>query len=52
MLATTGPNEGWFEAVVTEAHDDLLKLRWLAWPDEPLFVRKITQVGLLPHGMK
>ncbi|WP_036283948.1 hypothetical protein [Methylocystis sp. ATCC 49242] len=49
VLATTGPNEGWYEAVVIEVHGDLLKLQWWSWPDEPLFARKISQVGLLPH---
>ncbi len=48
VLATTGPNEGWFESAVIEMHGDLLKLKWCGWPDEPLFARKITQVGLLP----
>ncbi|WP_036281124.1 hypothetical protein [Methylocystis sp. ATCC 49242] len=49
VLATTGPNEGWYEAVVIEVHGDLLKLQWWSWPDEPLFARKISQVGLLPR---
>ncbi len=48
MLATTGPNEGWFESAVIEVHGDLLKLKWSGWPDEPLFARKVSQVGLLP----
>ncbi|WP_246719900.1 hypothetical protein [Methylocystis sp. H62] len=52
MLATTGPDEGWYEAEVVEIHDDLLTLTWCSWPEEPQFLRKISQVGLLPPTQK
>jgi hypothetical protein len=48
VLATTGPDEGWYEAEVVEIHDDLLTLTWCSWPEEPQFLRKMSQVGLLP----
>lgn len=48
VLATTGPDQGWYEAEVIEILDDLLKLRWRSWPEEPVFARRFSQVGLLP----
>jgi hypothetical protein len=48
VLATTGPDQGWYEAEVVEIHDDLLTLTWCSWPEEPQFLRKMSQVGLLP----
>ena len=50
VLATTGvAYEGWFEAAVVEAKgDDLFALRWRDWEDEPLFLRRRNQLGLLP----
>lgn len=51
VLATTGgPAEGWFEAVVQEAKpDQLFVLRWRDF-DEPLFLRRVNQLALLPVG--
>jgi hypothetical protein len=47
VLATTGPDEGWYEAEVIEILDDLM-LRWCSWPDDPVIARRFSQVGLLP----
>jgi hypothetical protein len=48
VLATTGPDQGWYDSEVIEILDDLLKLRWRSWPEEPVFARRFSQVGLLP----
>jgi hypothetical protein len=48
VLATTGPDEGWYEAEVIEVLDDLMQLRWCSWPDDPVIARRFSQVGLLP----
>jgi hypothetical protein len=48
VLATTGPDEGWYEAEVIEILDDVMKLRWCSWPDDPVIARRFSQVGLLP----
>ncbi len=48
VLATTGPDQGWYESEVIEILDDLLRLRWCSWPDDPVIARRFTQVGLLP----
>jgi len=48
VLATTGPDQGWYESEVIEILDDLIKLRWRSWPEEPVFARRFSQVGLLP----
>ena len=48
VLATTGPDEGWYESEVIEILDDLMKLRWCSWPDDPIVARRFSQVGLLP----
>lgn len=48
VLASTGPAEGWFEAVVVaERGTDLFELRWRDWPDEPLIVRRREHLALL-----
>lgn len=51
VLATEGPQEGWFESVIVELRDDSIFLvRWRDWPDEPHFARHRNQLGLLPSG--
>jgi len=51
VLATEGPMEGWFEAVVTEAKgDDLFLLKWRDWPNNAPFLRKRHQLAILPPG--
>ncbi|MCB4767310.1 hypothetical protein LGR54_01720 [Ancylobacter sp. Lp-2] len=49
VLATAEPNEGWWEATITEVKaSDLFVLKWRDWPDEPLFLRTKRQLALLP----
>jgi hypothetical protein len=48
VLATEGPEEGWFEAVVVTVEGELLKLRWRDYPGIPAFSKRLTQVALLP----
>jgi hypothetical protein len=50
VLATEGPQEGWFESVVITAEDDRFTLRWRDWPGLPKFARRMWQLGLLPPG--
>ena len=47
MLAADGESPGWFEAIVVEAKADLFGLRWLTWPDLPVFVRRGEHLSLL-----
>jgi hypothetical protein len=52
VLASTGPREGWFESVVVEVKgDSLFVLRWLDWPSDPSFVRRVDGVALLPQNL-
>lgn len=49
VLASTGPDEGWYEAVVTEARgEELFVLRWQGWDDHDTFVRRADGLALLP----
>lgn len=52
VLATSGgPAEGWFESVVVEEKpDQLFVCRWRDFADEPLFLRRVDQLALLPVG--
>jgi hypothetical protein len=47
VLASVGSAEGWWESVIVEISGDLLRLKWEAWPDEPTFVRRTSQIALL-----
>ena len=50
VLASVGPDEGWFEAVVAEARGDaIFVLRWQGWPDHDAFVRRADGLALLPR---
>jgi hypothetical protein len=50
-LASSGPEDGWWESVVLEAKADLFTLKWRDWPDLPSFVRRRWQLALLhPAG--
>ena len=49
VLATEGPEEGWFEAVVVTVEGEMLKLRWRDYPGTAAFSRRLTQVALLPR---
>jgi hypothetical protein len=51
VLARDRPQDGWWEAVVTEKSDDTLTLRWQVSPKDPSFKRKVTQVALLNAGL-
>jgi hypothetical protein len=51
VLARDKPEDGWWEAVVTEKSDDTLTLRWQVSPKDPSFKRKVTQVALLNAGL-
>ncbi len=49
VLASVGPDEGWYEAVVTEARgEELFVLRWQGWEDHDAFVRRADGLALLP----
>ena len=49
VLASTGPDDGWFEAVIAEARGGgLFVLRWQGWPDHDAFVRRADGLALLP----
>jgi hypothetical protein len=52
VLATEGPQEGWFESVVIRAEDDRFTLRWWDWPSLPKFARRTWQLALLPLGYR
>lgn len=53
VLATVAPEDGWYEALVTEVKNDgLLLLKWRDWPDEPPFLRRAHQLALLPIADK
>ena len=52
VLATEGPSEGWWEAVVTEVKDgDLFLVKWRDWPDEAPLLRQRGQLGLALPAM-
>lgn len=60
VLAVDDPEDGWWEAVVTDVHTSgikgnmitMLTLHWALWPDEPAIVRKATDVALFhPTGV-
>jgi hypothetical protein len=48
VLATTGVEDGWWESVVLGINGEALTLRWRAFPREPTFVRRRTELALLP----
>ena len=50
MLATEDPKGGWWDAVVVEAGDNVLQLRWIIEPRSAAFVRPRGEVGLMPAG--
>lgn len=52
VLACDKPDDGWWEAVVTEDKgDDMLVLKWRDWSDMPPFLRKRDQLALLPPNL-
>jgi hypothetical protein len=52
VLATEGPQEGWWESIVLRAENDVFILRWRDWPRLPTFTRRTWQIGLLPPGYR
>jgi hypothetical protein len=52
VLATEGPQEGWWESVVIKTEDDRFTLKWRDWPNLPKFARRTWQIGLLPPGRR
>ncbi|MBB4305030.1 hypothetical protein GGD81_004096 [Rhodobium orientis] len=56
VLATEGPDDGWWEAIVRRVHDSglsdhvvrMLTLEWEGCPDESSFVRRADHVALMP----
>lgn len=56
VLAVDDPDDGWWEAKVTHAHKSgigtntitMLTLEWVAYPDEPSFVRRANEVAYFP----
>ena len=48
VLASIDRSDGWWESVVVSVHGDLLKLIWRDYPKDPVFVRRHSQVALLP----
>ena len=50
VLASVGPAEGWFEAIITESRGDaIFVLRWEGWPEDEAFVRRADGLALLPR---
>lgn len=58
VLAVDDPDDGWWEAKVTHAHKSgigtntitMLTLEWVAYLDEPSFVRRANEVAYFPAG--
>jgi hypothetical protein len=47
VLAEDDPN-GWFESIVIGENGDAVTLKWRDWPGYPTFVRRRTELALLP----
>ena len=47
VLATEGPGEGYWEAIVVGRDNDMLTLKWIDYPDDPQLVCHRTAVALL-----
>jgi hypothetical protein len=50
VIAHEGPVDGWWEAVVTEVHADVLTLRWRDYPRMAAITRNRKEVALLFSG--
>ena len=50
VIAHEGPVDGWWEAVVTEVHADVLTLRWRDYPRLAAITRNRKEVALLFSG--
>jgi hypothetical protein len=50
VIAHESPDDGWWEAVVTEVHADVLTLRWRDYPPMAAITRNRKEVALLFSG--
>jgi len=48
VLATVGVEDGWWESIVIGVNADAFSLKWRDFPREPVFVRRRTELALLP----
>ena len=48
VLATVGVEEGWWESVVLGVNGEMLTLKWRDFPGMRTFVRRRTELALLP----
>ena len=48
VLALERPDEGWWESIVIGVNGEALTLKWRDFPGERVFVRRRTEVALLP----
>jgi hypothetical protein len=48
VLATAGVEDGWWESIVIGVNGEALTLKWRDFPREPVFVRRRTELALLP----
>jgi hypothetical protein len=52
VVANDSREDGWYEAIVVEANDDMLTLRWRDYPRERRIVRHRLRLGLLYPGLQ
>jgi len=52
VLAHEGPEDGWWESIVIGVNGESLSLKWRDWPRYPVFVRRRTDLALLPAAAK
>ena len=51
VLASSGPDEGWWPSVVVEDRGEgLFVVRWQDYDDEPSFVRRADDLALMPRS--
>src|SRR5215468_3000173 len=50
VLAQEDPTDGWYEAIVVEAANDMFTLRWYHYPRFRRFIRHRLRLGLLYPG--
>jgi hypothetical protein len=48
VLATVGVEDGWWESIVLGVNGEMLTLKWRDFPGERTFVRRRTELALLP----
>jgi len=48
VLATVGVEDGWWESVVLGVNGEMFTLKWRDYPRERTFVRRRTELALLP----